>query len=238
MTLIRKMVLISGLAICFSATSHAEGLYGTAMVGITFQDTDAKAYGNNIALDVDFPSQFDAGDGELGTFGLGYAFNENYRLEARLGYHKSDFGDRQIGTGARDGEEYILDGEFESTTFTIEGFYDIPTGTSFVPYLKAGVGVSNNEYSARLGGTGVAGFDAFDGTVDGFYDAYADGDSTEMTWNVGLGGSYSINDKWSVFAEYQYMDFGSVSTGQDAFTDGFGVDATANEIAFGIGFDF
>ena len=117
---------------------------------------------------------------------------------------------------------------------TVEGFYDIPTGTAFTPYLKAGLGVTRNTYSARLGGAGVAAFDPFDGAADGYYDAYADQTKTEFTWNVGAGASYAVSDKVSLFGEYQYVALGDASTGQDSFTDGFGVDVAAHEILVGL----
>ena len=81
--------------------------------------------------------------------------------------------------------------------------------------------------------------DAFDGTTDGFYDAYDDQESTEFTWNVGAGVSYAINKQISLVGEYQYVSFGDASTGQDSFTDGFRVeDAAAHEVQLGLKYNF
>lgn len=233
--LISAMLITTGI----SGVTHAEGLYGTALIGKSSQATDSEPYGNNIAVDPDFPQTFDSGDGSVGTIGVGYSYNNNIRVEGRLSYRNGDFNDRKIGTGQRVGEEYILNGEIKSTSLTLEGFYDFTTTSKLKPYIKAGVGVSRNRYAARLGGAGVAAFDAFDGVEDGFYDAYADKKSTDFTWNVGLGATYAINKKINLVAEYQYISLGDGTTGQDSFTDGFQVDgATANEFQLGIQVNF
>lgn len=219
-------------------SAQAEGLYGNLIVGLSEQGTDSEAYGDNIAADPDFPRGFDSGDGEVLALGIGWDFEGPLRVEGRVGYREGDINDRKIGTGARAGEEYILDGSIESTTLTVEGFYDFSLAEKVGAYVKAGVGISDNEYSARLGGAGAAGFDSFDGVIDGFYAGYADGSSTEFAWNIGVGGSYALNEKFSLFGEYQYFDLGEGETGQDPFTDGFRVDATANEFQLGLRMNF
>ncbi|OEE57712.1 hypothetical protein A1OO_15550 [Enterovibrio norvegicus FF-33] len=237
----RTPVLFAAFATTlFSGIASAEGLYATGLLGKSYQATDSEPYGNNIAQDADFPGKFDAGDGTVTTLGLGYIINEQFRVETRLGYREGKFNSQRVGTGSRVGEEYALNGKLKSTTLTLEGFYDVNTGTAFTPYLKAGVGVARNEYSAKLGGAGVQGFfDQLDGTSDGFYDDYADETSTEFTWNVGIGTSYAITEKMSLIGEYQFVSLGDASTGQDDFTDGFRIDnATAHEVQLGLRYLF
>lgn len=236
MTTIKKILALS-ITLAFVAPTLAkdEGFYATALLGASQQINEPAAYGNNIAVDADFPSMFDADNGTVGGIGIGYKFNNQFRVEGRIGYHDSSYDSQRFGTGARDGEEYILKGKVENTTYTIEGFYDFSNNTSFTPYIKAGIGLSDNSFSAKLGGAGVAAFDAFDGAVDGYYGNYADGDSSEFSWNAGIGVNYQLTEVTSVYAEYQYASFGDVSTGQDAFTDGFMIDDVAtNEFAIGI----
>ena len=217
----------------------SDHLYGTAQLGYSLADSDSQAYGNNIANDKDFPSSFDADDSVVGGIGLGYAINQNLRIEGRLATRKFDINDTRYGTGAREGEQYLLDGEMQSVTMTVEGFYDFPMNASLTPYVKAGIGLSSNEYEARLGGTGVAGFDVYDGKADGYYDNYTDGDSNEFSWNVGAGASYALTPSTRLYGEYQYINFGDVQTGQDSFSDGFEVDnASAHEINLGLRYQF
>lgn len=234
-----KLMLGIAMALATPSLALAEGFYATVLLGFSKQASDSEPYGNNIALDADFPGEFDAGDSAVGGIGLGYKFNDQLRLEGRIAFREGSFDERHVGTGERDGEEYILNGDISSTTLTVEGFYDFQNQTSFTPYLKAGIGVSDNSYSARLGGAGVADFDAFDGATDGYYDAYSDGDSSELSWNVGFGANFELSERISIYAEYQYATFGDVETGQDSFTDGFKIDnISTNEVAAGLSVRF
>ena len=178
-----KNTLAMSIALVLAAplVAQADGFYGTAQLGAIQQINDSQAYGNNIAKDADFPAKFDAGSGTVGSLGVGYIINQQFRVEGRIGYRESSFSQQQFGTGDRAGEEYILDGEIESFTYTIEAFYDFVNDSAFTPYIKAGVGIADNSYSAKLGGAGVAAFDPFDGSSDGFYDAYANDKSTEFS---------------------------------------------------------
>lgn len=235
----KTLTLSIAFALIAPSLAQAEGFYGTAQLGASQQINDSAAYGNNIAVDADFPAEFDAGDGTVGSIGVGYIINSQFRVEGRIGYRESSFNEQQFGTGARDGEEYILNGEIESYTYTIEGFYDFANSTAFTPYLKAGLGIADNSYSAKLGGAGVAAFDAFDGAADGYYDAYADDDSTEFSWNLGFGVNYELTESASIYGEYQYASLGDVMTGQDSFTDGFMIDGlSTNELSIGVRVNF
>ncbi|XQF91654.1 outer membrane protein (plasmid) [Pseudoalteromonas espejiana] len=43
------------------------------------------------------------------------------------------------------------------------------------------------------------------------YDAYADDDSTEFTWNIGAGVNYQVTKAISLYTEYQYIEFGDAN---------------------------
>jgi len=225
--------LLVGFAL-LPSSAVTQDLYVAVAPGFGLQASESEPYGENIAIDADFPSAFGSGDGAAGSVAIGFVLSNMARLEGRLGLHRGTFRETEFGTGERSGEEYILDGRVKSTTFTLEAFYDIPMD-AITPYLKVGVGVSSNSYSARLGGAGVAAFDPFDGTPDGYYDAYPDESTTNFAWNVGVGGSTAIAARFDLFAEYQFMAFGDAETGQDGFTDGFRIGgASAHEGLVGI----
>lgn len=237
-----KIALATLLLCSTTATMADDKFYFSAMAGYSEQITDSSPYGNNIAQDSTFPSTFDAGDGAIYSLGIGYKFSPDIRFEARLATREGSFTETRDGTGSREGDNYKLDGEIESTTLTLEAFYDFHNDTIFTPYIKAGVGVADNSYSARLGGRGIDGLaDLGFITLDsnGYYSEYKDDDSTEFTWNIGAGVSVDINERVEVYAEYQYADLGDVATTLDAFTDGFRIDgATANEFTLGLSVAF
>ncbi|BCE01081.1 outer membrane protein [Marinicellulosiphila megalodicopiae] len=238
-TLKNTVLLSAAMTLAVPSFALAEGLYVTGQLGGNLQTSAAMPFGQNIATDADFPAEFDGGAGLQAGLGLGYAISDTLRVEARLAYQKSRFDDTQMGTGARDGEEYILNGGVASTSFTVEGFYDFDLSGSITPFVKAGLGVSSNSVTARLGGEGVAAFDAFDGEEDGYYDAYADETSTAFTWNIGTGASFDVSEKVALFGEYQFASYGDVQTGQDSFTDGFKIDnVLRHSVVIGARFNF
>lgn len=231
----KKTALIAALLATTATTSVAQDFYGTAFLGYNNQITDINPYGTNIAVDSDFPFNWDAGEGATAGFGIGYQLNSNVRIEGRLSHRTSKASENLLGTGARVGEDYTMVTELNSTALTVEGFYDFDTQSAFTPYLKAGVGVAKNKFAAKMGGTTGAFFDPFDGTTDGFYDAYPTETETSFTWNIGFGASYALNDTTTLFGEYQYVSLGDAATGQDFATDGFLIDgATAHEVNFGV----
>lgn len=251
-TVNKKLATVAIIALALPSAALAEGFYGSAQIGYSAQASDSAPYGTNIAVDPDFPrSEFDAEGGLTGAIGLGYRFNENFRLEGRLSHRSSDFNNGQPGTGGNEGYEYIVDGDISSTAFTIEGFYDFPNSTAFTPYVKAGIGVSRNKYSARLTGSGITtpraefgsraidSFDNANGNLDGYYTGYDSNHSTDFTWNVGFGGSYEVSKNTTLFAEYQYGQFGDVKTSLDPFGDGFKIDnVSSHEVSVGIRVNF
>lgn len=236
----KKIALSVALVLAIPTLSVAEGFYTSAQLGISIPDSNSEPYGNNIAVDSTFPGEYDSDNAFVGGIGFGYRFNKNFRVEGRIGYRANDINDAKDGLGGeREGMTYVLNGEVKTTSFTAEAFYDFANATALTPYVKAGVGIAYNKYSAKLGGSGVAPFDPYDGTTDGYYDNYADGDSTEFSWNIGVGTSYAINENISIYAEYQYSSFGDVKTGQDSFTDGFKIDGiNAHELMLGIRYSF
>lgn len=224
------VALLLGVVL-FPAAATAQSIYLSGAAGHAAQASDSRPYGMNIAIDPDFPGAFASGDGAVGAFAVGYTLGASVRLEGRVGLQRGSFAETQFGTGARAGEKYILDGQIESTTFTFEAFYDFRL-VPFTPYLKAGVGVSRNSYSARLGGAGVAAFDPFDGTPDGYYDAYSDETTNGFTWNAGIGASRPLSSRIDLFGEYQFTALGDAETGQDDFTDGFRIDGANTHTGF------
>lgn len=223
------------IAFAFSGQVQADDWYVSGVVGKSWQAEDVSAYGNNIAVDPDFPGGFDGGDGSVYGIGLGYYLQENLRLEGRITVRDMDFDGVEFGTGARDGEEYQAVGSLESTSYMLNLIYDFSISGAVKPYVKAGLGMTSNDFSTKLGGAGVAAFDAFDGVVDGYYDLYADRSDNNFSWSLGVGADYQISEGVSLFAEYQYITQGDVATGQDDFTDGFEIDgAASNEILLGV----
>ena len=124
-------------------TTLRTGWYG-ALTGAWLipEDTD----GSGVTIERD--------DG-WGLFGAaGYRFPGNFRVEGELGYSTMDFDSARFGAGT-----VGLGGDVDMYSLTGAGYYDIPTGTIFTPYIGGGAGVVHQRLdraSATLGGSTVA----------------------------------------------------------------------------------
>ena len=76
------------------------------------------------------------------------------------------------------------------------------TKSKLRPYVKGGLGVARNEAEADLfHSRGIAG-----------RRESPDGTGTQLTWSLGAGAAYPLNDRVSLTAAYQYTELGSAET--------------------------
>ncbi|MBS3026186.1 MAG: outer membrane beta-barrel protein [Dolichospermum sp. DET50] len=112
---------------------------------------------------------------------------KNYRTELELNY--SSFG---INKGTVNTQSFPLDGNVSTTSVLVNGYYDIPTGSKFRPYIGAGIGVGIISGKIKDQGT-----EADLGT----------GSSFAYQGKVGL--QYEIANKGNAFAEFKYLGLSS-----------------------------
>ncbi|MGF1757218.1 porin family protein [Photobacterium sagamiensis] len=186
-----------------------DGFYATGAFGINYGDTVSGS--NNIKDFTDYGNDY----GESYQLGLGFRFDENFRIEGRVSHRNNDSDNTRMGFSPLAGMDVTgtVNGKLSSTSVTVDGFYDFANQTSFTPYLKAGVGVARNSYEATLF---VSEFNA------GF--GYEEETSTEFVWNVGAGVSYELTKTVDLFAEYQLQSLGEVKTATDISGDAIGND--------------
>ena len=127
--------------------------------------------------------------GVLGA--LGYAFGP-IRVEGELGYRDNDL--RTIGGAAARGDTSAF------STF-VNGYYDIPTGTQWTPYLGVGLGhvwLSANKWTVAPNALWTKGSDD--------------------VWGAqGIAGlAYNINPNLAVKADYRYMATQDANYGRSA----------------------
>ncbi len=173
---------------------------------------------------------FEADTGQSYSLGLGYRYNDNFRVETRLTQRNISFDDSVNGFSPMAGTniDIDLDGDVSSLGLSVDAFYDVGNYGGFTPYVKAGIGVAQNTYSADLY------VPAFDRSF-----SYPEDEITNMTYNVGFGGSYAVSENIDIFAEYQYTYLGEVATAKDSFGDRFvNEDFSVNEFSIGMNYSF
>ena len=113
--------------------------------------------------------------------------SKNYRTELELSY--SSFG---VNKGILNSESFPLSGNVSTTSVLVNGYYDIPTGSKFRPYLGAGFGAGI--ISGKIKDQGQ---EADLGT----------GSSFAYQGKVGL--SYEVVKKGNAFVEFKYIGISS-----------------------------
>ncbi len=131
-TLVKTLLLATLLSGASTAAMATEGWYGRADVGWSVDG----------ALDVGSGDDLDFEDDWSQHLGLGYAYQNGFRLEAELAHRDNDFQD--------------LDGSARAWAAMANLYYDFNRGGKFEPYVGVGVG------GASIEAKGVAGPISFD----------------------------------------------------------------------------
>lgn len=159
-----------------------QGLYmkGTAGASMT-QDQDFSSGG------VSGNADFDTGWAGAAAVGKDYG---NWRMEGEFSYRDDDVDSTSAG-----GAGLASPGGSTSVTAAmLNGYYDVETGTPFVPYVGAGVGLANVDVDNYSGG----------GTT------LANGDDNVFAYQAIAGTEYRFNETWSGILEYKYFDASNV----------------------------
>jgi opacity protein-like surface antigen len=119
------------------------------------------------------------------SFDPGYAVNVAFgkridkspiRVEGEIGYQKND---------VKDVDNYSnKTGDMKAYTLLVNGYYDFVRGKKIVPYVIAGLGVAK---------------------VDAGVEKFAHVDDIGLAYQVGVGLTYHITDKWHIDLKYRYL---------------------------------
>lgn len=123
------------------------------------------------------------------------------RAEAEFGWN-SDFTDDNDFPFEIDN---LYTHNYETTTSIYDAmlnfYYDINTGTKFVPFVNAGIGYAHVEISSLATGN----------IPGGVLDIEIDSKADNLAWNVGAGVSYNLNENLAFDIAYRYTNYGSVT---------------------------
>lgn len=149
-------------------------------------------------------TSFDTGFGFTGA--VGHAFG-NVRIEGEISYRQNDLDDLSVTSLTLAGTTlsgalgtFPLEGDISSLGFMANGWYDFSTGTNWVPFVGAGLGIAN--LSLEIENVG--------GTVVTF-----DESETVFAYQVAAGIGYKVAPKTTV--TLSYLLFG---TSDPEFDDG------------------
>jgi len=199
------------LSVAFmSQPGHAEW-YISGNVGAVFvNDSDISGSDPTIPASIDGEIEFDTGFGINGAVGYGIG---NVRLEGELSYRTADMdklsGTATIGSLTLSGSGDVS-GDVTSLGLMANVWYDIETGTKWVPFIGAGIGLAN-----------------VDAEIEGESE-----DDTVFAYQVGAGIGYEISDSTTATLGYRYF-----ATSDPDF-DGIEAEVGTHNIEVGVRFAF
>lgn len=162
----------------FGTVTHAQeqgSFYLKAFGGASMlRDTD-------VTGDVEGTASFDRGPVVGAAFGYDYA-DSPFRSEFEYAYRSG--GVSSLVEGAS--------GDFASTSFLINGYYELEGYSALTPYLGAGIG-----YVTEID------FDISGGPAPGGYS-----ERGSFAWQAMAGASYAITDRIEISGELRYFDAG------------------------------
>jgi len=165
-----KLISILAAACMFGAVACTGALAGQPYVGVSAglampTDSDWGSYDDVVGYDTGY---------DLGA-AAGYKFNENVRLELAFDYSKADVDEL--------GPYNITDGDVDTKSLMVNGYYTIPVSDTVGIYGMAGVGVAEVEVE----------------------DSTRSEDDTVMAGNLGVGVTYAVADNVAMDLGYTYF---------------------------------
>ncbi len=166
---ITKTVALAALMAGTAGGAYAtEGWYGRADVGYSVGGDIDFGTAGGYDLDADWTQHL----------GLGYAFQNGFRLEGELSHRYNEFGE----------DDGLLDGDVHAWGAMLNGYYDFNRGGDVQPYVGVGVG------GARLG-VSAAG---------GPFGAWSDED-TVFAYQAMVGIAFNLTEQLGLDVGYRYF---------------------------------
>ena len=188
--ILATLALVVALALPGLAQAEVNGVYFAPKFLMSIQDTGNISRPYSDMTDESY-SQFTLG----GALAVGYDFYPQQQIPLRAEIEFALRGNSEKSWDSIDpkGDFLSTKGLWNTSTLFLNLYYDIQTGTPFVPYIGAGAGLAFNyvEY-----------------TVHGGEDYSASENFTNFAWNVGAGVAYNFNENFAVDLGYRFMMMG------------------------------
>jgi opacity protein-like surface antigen len=170
---------------------------------------------NNLVPSSPVGGDLDLGGGFAGEGGVGYDFGD-FRTELTYVYNRSSLNRVNIDGGSINGFSYpgrtisSVSGALNSSSVFVNGYYDIKTGSRWVPYVGAGLGYTN--VSTPSLSTNIL---TPLGTQLNFRTPSAN--IGVFGWQAKLGLTYVASYNWDVFVEGTYQGAGGFETNRVSY---------------------
>lgn len=200
------VVLVGGVGLAAVPSAKAQWYISANAGGNILSDADTTDSFTVMGVGVTGKgdTEFDNGFGLTGA--VGYS-SGNFRVEAEFSYRKNDLDKLTINSVAVAGVLFTglgtfdLDGDTTALGFMANGWYDFYTGTRWVPFVGAGLGVARLNIDIE--------------SIAGIPTIYDESD-TVLAYQAGVGLGYKVTPKTIVSLSYRFF-----GTADPEFDDGF-----------------
>ena len=217
--ILATLALVVALALPGLAQAEVNGVYFAPKFLRSIQDTGNISRPYSDMTDESY-SQFTLG----GALAIGYDFypQQQIPLRAEIEFALRGNSEKSWDSIDPDGDFLSTKGLWNTSTLFLNLYYDIQTGTPFVPYIGAGAGLAFNYVEYTLHGPDGGG-----SVSENF---------TNFAWNVGAGVAYNFNENFAVDLGYRFMMMGynEISKGGDTISN----QPYNNEFMLGLRFTF
>jgi opacity protein-like surface antigen len=177
---------VSGINGAYASSPYKGPFYLSVFGGLTEQDDTEFDYAAGATITTTNESGYAAGAA------LGYNVGQvgpisGIRTELEISYRKNDVEDHSLNGGAALAGPT---GETEATAFMLNGYHDFLLGSSFVPYVGAGIGFANVKFK-DFGVTAIP--------------DVLDDDQNVFAYQAMAGVRYSLTQALALGIEYRYF---------------------------------
>ncbi len=197
--LLASLLFVSLLVPATASAADFSGIYIAPKIIGGIQTGRANVY-NQDGRVPEFAKSFNKGVFG-GGLALGYNFAKKMDVPLRLELEYTAFTQASASKTFVDTPD-VLRVNYKSSvqSLFVNAYFDINTGTSFTPYVGAGLGLGFNHFSTNASANGVR-----EATLGSHT-------STNFAWNIGLGVAYNFNENVAVDLGYRYAQFGKGKT--------------------------
>lgn len=192
--ILASLALVLALALpSLASAANVNGFYLAPKFLMSIQSTGSISSSGD---SIDSYNQFTAG----GALAVGYDFYRTHQVPLRAELEFAVRGNSEkTWSESFMGRQAAVTGLWNNSTLFLNLYYDIQTGTSFVPYIGAGAGLAFN-YADYRGKVSIGGL----GSGSASYSQHF----TNFAWNVGAGVAYHFNENVAVDVGYRFMMMG------------------------------
>lgn len=191
---ILAFTLIAGFINSASAQTYFSGNFGAGLLRDSNLTDELEAPG--LLLNIGF----DTGYVISGAVGRSFP---GFRGEIELSYQDNDVGNFTLGGITVDAATAGISGDVSVLTGMFNGYYDLDMGTALTPYITAGVGYSDVNFTFAIDDPDV-------GTIT------EDDSDSAISFQIGVGAGYEISENMVFDLRYRYFTadpkFGTTSS--------------------------